>query len=122
MFLDNSLMQQGICNGTIGIITDLDIENENVCIAFSIRSSIINSTIYKKTHYFELHKNNCKRTQYPLQNSFALTVHKIQSLTLPKVSLVLDQNILHQDKHMLHLADVLHRKMLISHTSTYQPL
>jgi len=33
------------------------------------------------------------RHQFPLQNAFALTVHKTQSLTLPEVSLNLDQQI-----------------------------
>jgi len=64
-----------------------------VRVAFSIRGSIIDIDIYKQTHYFELYGNNCYRTQFPLQNCFALTVHKTQGLTLPKVSLALDGNI-----------------------------
>lgn len=93
MFLNNSLIDQGICNGTVGIVTDLDLPDESVRVAFSIRGSIIDTTIYKKTHYFELHGNNCSRTQFPLQNCFALTVHKTQGITLPRVTLALDQNI-----------------------------
>jgi len=34
-----------------------------------------------------------ERNAIPLQNSFALTVHKTQDLTLPCVSLALDQTI-----------------------------
>ena len=39
---------------------------------------------------------NCmpaKRTQFPLQNAFALTVHKTQGLTIPHVTLSLDESI-----------------------------
>src|ERR1044071_3569127 len=93
MYLNNSLIEQGICNGTIGIITDIDLSNQSVRVAFSIRGSIIDTTIYKQTHYFDLYGSNCHRTQFPLQNAFALTVHKTQGLTLSKVSLALDENI-----------------------------
>src|SRR3990170_7453260 len=93
MYLNNSLIEQGICNGTIGIITDIDLTNQSVRVAFSIRGSIIDTTIYKQTHYFELYGTNCHRTQFPLQNAFALTIHKTQGLTLSKVSLALDENI-----------------------------
>src|SRR3989337_1285277 len=88
-----TLIDQGICNGTTGIITNLDLENQSVQVAFSIRGSLIDTTIYKQTHYFQLYGNNCHRTQFPLQNSFALTVHKTQSLTLLRVSLALDTSI-----------------------------
>ncbi|PKY60977.1 hypothetical protein RhiirA4_333715, partial [Rhizophagus irregularis] len=33
------------------------------------------------------------RIQFPLQNTFALTVHKIQAITLPKVLLHLDDQM-----------------------------
>ncbi len=93
MFLNNFLIEQGICNGTTGIITDLDLENQFVWVAFSVRGSIIDINIYKQTQYFQLYGNNCHHTQFPLQNSFALTVYKTQSLTLPRVSLALDSTI-----------------------------
>ena len=93
MYLNNSLFEQGICNGTIGVITDVNPENLSVRIAFSIRGSIIDIKIYKITHYFKINGNNCRRTQFPLQNCFALTVHKTQGLTLPRASLSLDQSI-----------------------------
>jgi hypothetical protein len=34
-----------------------------------------------------------KRTQFPLQNTFALTVHKTQSITLPYSTLSLNESI-----------------------------
>ena len=93
MYLNNSLIEQGICNGTVGIITDVNLTEESVRVAFSIRGSIIDINIYKQTHYFKLNENNYQRTQFPLQNCFALTVHKTQSLALPRVFLALDESI-----------------------------
>ena len=93
MYLNNSLFEQGICNGTIGVITNVNPENLSVRIAFSIRGSIIDIEIYKITHYFKINGSNCRQTQFPLQNCFALTVHKTQGLTLPRASLSLDQSI-----------------------------
>ena len=93
MYLNNSLIEQEICNDTIGIITNINHVEQYVRIAFSVKGSIIDVDIYKQTHYFELNGTNCHRTQFPLQNSFALTIHKTQGLTLPRVSLALDQNI-----------------------------
>ncbi len=93
MYLNNSLIEQGICNGTIGIITNINHPEQYARVAFSVKGSIIDIDIYKQTHYFELNGSNCHRTQFPLQNSFALTVHKTQGLTLPRVSLALDENI-----------------------------
>jgi ATP-dependent exoDNAse (exonuclease V) alpha subunit len=54
---------------------------------------MIDVDIYKQTHYFNINGINSRRTQFPLQNSFALTVHKTQGLTLQKVSIALDGNI-----------------------------
>ena len=93
IYLNNSLIEQGICNGIIGIITNVNHLEQYVRVAFSVKGSIIDIDIYKQTHYFELNGFNCHRTQFPLQNSFALTVHKTQGLTLPRVSLTLDENI-----------------------------
>src|SRR6266540_4108505 len=46
MYLNNSLIEQEICNNTIRIVTDIDFTNQSVRVAFSIRGSIINMTIY----------------------------------------------------------------------------
>jgi len=37
--------------------------------------------------------NPASRYQFPLQNSFALTVHKTQGLTLPKITVSVDQDM-----------------------------
>jgi ATP-dependent exoDNAse (exonuclease V) alpha subunit len=93
MYLNNSLISHGICNGTIGVITDVNPSDEYVRIAFSVRGSIIDIDIHKQTHYFKVNGINCSRTQFPLQNCFVLTVRKTQGLTLPRVCLALDGNI-----------------------------
>ena len=90
MYLNNSLIEYGICNGTIRIITNVNTTDQYIRVAFSIRGSIIDIDIYKQTHHFNVNGNNAKRTQFPIQNSFALTVHKTQGLTLLKVTLALD--------------------------------
>jgi ATP-dependent exoDNAse (exonuclease V) alpha subunit len=93
MYLNNSLIDEGICNGTIGVVTDVNLTDQCAQIAFSIRGAIKKVDIYKHTHYFEINGINCHRTQFPVQNCFALTVHKTQGLTLIRVTLALDGSI-----------------------------
>ncbi len=92
MYLNNSIIDQGICNDTIGVITNINTQKQSIQVVFSIKEAIIDINIYKHTHYFQLNGSNCCCTQFPLQNSFALTYHKIQSLTLSKVCIILDKN------------------------------
>ena len=49
--------------------------------------------VEKVTRFFPINGVMYSRTQYPLQNAFALTVHKTQSLSLDNISLVLDNNL-----------------------------
>ena len=77
----------------MSVITDVDVQYRCVQVAFSVRGSLVDADIYEVTHYFSINGNHCSRSQFPLQNSFALTVHKTQELTLLKVSLSLDENI-----------------------------
>ena len=86
IYLNNSLISHGICNGTVGVITDINHLDGCVRVAFSTKGSIIDIDVYKHTHYFKING-------FPLQNCFALTVHKTQGLTLPRVCLALDGNI-----------------------------
>ena len=90
MYLNNSLMQHGICNGTVGIVTDLDTNQPAVQIAFCVQGAIVHRWITRQTVYFYSNGQRASRTQFPIQNSFALTTHKTQSLTLPYTSLSLD--------------------------------
>ena len=47
--------------------------------------------IFLATRQFEYKGVACARTQFPLQLAFAITVHKAQGLTLPKVVIDLNQ-------------------------------
>ena len=51
MYLNNSLIDQDIYNGTVGVITDVDVPNECVRIAFSVRGSIIDIDICSQFPY-----------------------------------------------------------------------
>ena len=93
MFLNNSQMEHSICNGTVGIITDVDVDNEQIRVAFSVQSAIVDAVLSKQRVNFTLNGNPASRTQFPVQNAFGLTVHKTQGLTLPKISVCLDQQI-----------------------------
>src|SRR6266542_528393 len=91
MYLNNSLIKNGICNGTIGVITDLNKDQPSVQVAFCVHGAIIHKWITRETVYFYSGGQHASRTQFPLQNSFSLTVHKTQSLTIPFVSLDLTE-------------------------------
>ena len=93
MYLKNDLKEHKICNGTIGIITDIDLEKLEVRVAFNVMGGIVDISIKRDTATFFIDGKPSSRCQFPLQNSYALTVHKTQGLTLSKVSLSLDDQI-----------------------------
>jgi len=76
MFLNNSLTSIGICNGTIRVVTDLDKNAQSVQVAFCIHGAIINKDITKQTQCFYTNRQRASCTQFSVQNSFSLTVHK----------------------------------------------
>ena len=87
-------MDQRICNGTIGVITDVDTSYMEMRVAFCVMGGIIDIIgIRRESVTFMVNGQPSSRYQFPLQNAFALTVHKTQGLTLPEVSLSLDQQI-----------------------------
>ena len=49
--------------------------------------------VERATRFFAINGVMYSRTQYPLQNAFALTVHKTQSLSLDEISVVLDSSL-----------------------------
>src|SRR5436190_14896367 len=93
MYLKNNLIEQNICNGTVGVVTDINLENLEVRVDFSIIGGFVNIVIKKETVTFQVDGKQASRCQFPLQNAFALTVHKTQGLTLPEVSLSLDNQM-----------------------------
>jgi ATP-dependent exoDNAse (exonuclease V) alpha subunit len=92
MFLDNSLFRSGICNGTIGVILSVN-NDESVKVAFPTSGGIQEVNVYRTPQHFYVNGSCAVRRQYPLQNSFALTVHKTQGLTLPSIYLELDETM-----------------------------
>ena len=90
MFLNNQHFDKGICNGTIGVVTDVDQEHLTMRVAF-VQNGIIDLEVRCIASTFYVNGKLCSRKQFPLQNCFATTVHKAQGLTLPDVCLVLDK-------------------------------
>lgn len=93
MYLRNNLIDQNICNGSIGIVIDVNPADLEVRVAFSVKGGIVDIGIKRETVPFMIDGKPSSRYQFPLQNAFALTVHKTQGLTLPEVSLSLDNQI-----------------------------
>jgi len=92
MFLTNKLFNENLCNGSIGVVTKL-IDEDNIEVAFPIDTGINQVIVKKITTYFNLNGAQAQRTQFPLQNAFALTVHKTQGLTLPHTTISLDEQM-----------------------------
>src|SRR3954465_3100691 len=92
MFLTNKLFKEELCNGSIGIITKL-IDEDHVEVVFPIKSGMNQIVVEKITAYFNMNGIPAQRTQFPLQNAFALTVHKTKGLTLPHATISLDEQM-----------------------------
>ena len=73
--------------------TDINVEANSVRVAFNVPGGIIDIEIQPVVNYFTVNGNHASRQQYPIQNCYALTVHKTQGLTLNHVSLSLDDQI-----------------------------
>jgi len=92
MYLNNNQFKYGLYNGSIGIVTKI-YNQENIEVSFPLNDGIKIFNISKDTVFFTLNGMSAKRTQFPLQNAFSLTVHKTQSLTLPDITVSLDESM-----------------------------
>ncbi len=88
MFLNNTLYDNGICNGSISIV--MKVHNDTV---FPTKTGLCYVTINKTTDRFNYNGQPASRYQFPIQNAFALTVHKIQGLILPDITVSLDSQM-----------------------------
>ena len=93
MFLENSLINLDICNGSMGIILDSNPQLLNVLAAFPTRNGIEQISVTLTSQQFFMDGAPAMHKQFPLQNAFALTVHKTQGLTLPSICVELDETI-----------------------------
>ena len=93
MYLNNSKTNLKVCNSTIGVITDVDIETNSVRVSFNVSDEIIDMSIKPHTNYFMINENYASCCQFPIQNCYALTVHKTQGLTLNNISVSLNDQI-----------------------------
>ena len=92
MYLNNKLIDHGICNGTIGIITKT-INANNIEVTFPTNSNIIKLNVQKIFTNFNINSTRASRYQFPLQNAFTLMVHKTQGITLPHSIVNIDKNM-----------------------------
>jgi ATP-dependent DNA helicase PIF1 len=92
IFLNNTSFNNGIYNGTIGIITKIHGEI-SIDVAFLTKTGLSIITVNKTTDRFNYNGQPASRHQFPIQNAFALTVHKTQSLTLIHITISLDSQM-----------------------------
>jgi ATP-dependent exoDNAse (exonuclease V) alpha subunit len=64
MYLTNDMINQGVCNGTIGIVTNVIQQTEQIHVTFLGNRSLIHAVISPKTSYFSVNGTNA-----PVDNS-----------------------------------------------------
>ena len=92
MFLNNTLYENGIYNSSISIIIKIH-DEKSIDAAFLTKNGLCYITINRTTDRFNYNGQPASRNQFPIQNAFALTVHKTQGLTLPHITVSLDSQM-----------------------------
>jgi ATP-dependent exoDNAse (exonuclease V) alpha subunit len=99
MFLNNKYFSKGIYNGSIGIV--LRILNDSLVeVVFPTSTGMVVMKIEKDTAYFIVNGAAARRTQFPLLNTFGLTIHKTQGLTLPHATVSFDTMFAHGQSYV----------------------
>jgi len=92
MFLNNKYFSKEIYNGSTDVI--LKVLNESLVeVVFPILTGMVIMKVEKDTVHFIVNGDSARHIQFPLQNAFALTVHKTQGLTLPHSTISLDTSM-----------------------------
>ncbi len=83
-----------LCMKMESAMVQLEIHSEeSIDVAFPTKNGICYVTVNKTTDRFNYNRQPASRHQFPIQNAFALTVHKTQGLTLPDVTVLRFTNV-----------------------------
>ena len=69
------------------------VDDDNVEVTFPTTNNVMKINVQKSVANFDINGVPASRCQFPLQNAFALTVHKTQGLTRPHATLTVDHNM-----------------------------
>ena len=79
MLKRNFNVDDGLCNGSLGIVTNINFKSNNEvdCVTVKFDSSNEEVDIERVVSDYEYRKNYyVSRSQFPLSNAWALTIHK----------------------------------------------
>lgn len=69
IYLNNSWSSSGMCNSTIGVVTKVNLLEQYIWVAVSIRGLIVDVDVYKYTHYFNVNENNTPNSHCKIVSS-----------------------------------------------------
>jgi ATP-dependent exoDNAse (exonuclease V) alpha subunit len=72
--------------------------------------------LHKTSSHFSSYRSQYSRYQLPILNAFALTIHKVQGLSLPSITVVLNRNIFSYGQAYIALSRAItFNKVFLSH-------
>ena len=87
-WITNTFPEEFIIGVLLRVLNDSLVE-----VALPVSTGMVIMKVEKDTVYFVVNGASARRTQFPLQNAFSLTVHKTQGLTLPHATVSLDASM-----------------------------